>query len=109
MLNCRWIIDDFRDRSHSSTRTEAKAAPAHHANGRPISRNSRPTLSEPTTGRVFTREQLLDSVIGDRAVVIERNIDVHVRAIRKKLGTRRNLVVTIRGVGYRFRDQEQSA
>ncbi len=60
-------------------------------------------------GRVFTREQLLDSVIGDRAVVIERNIDVHVRAIRKKLGNRRHLVVTIRGVGYRFRDQEQSA
>ena len=60
-------------------------------------------------GRVFTREQLLDSVIGDRAVVIERNIDVHVRAIRKKLANQRNLVVTIRGVGYRFRDQEQSA
>jgi DNA-binding response OmpR family regulator len=60
-------------------------------------------------GRVFTREQLLDRVIGDRAVVIQRNIDVHVRAIRKKLGSQRDLVGTIRGVGYRFRDQEEPA
>lgn len=60
-------------------------------------------------GRVFTREQLLDRVIGSRAVVIQRNIDVHVRAIRKKLGSQRDLVGTIRGVGYRFRDQEEPA
>ncbi len=57
-------------------------------------------------GRVFTRDQLVNRVIGDRAVVIDRNIDVHVRAIRKKLGPYRDLIVTIRGVGYRFRDQE---
>ena len=60
-------------------------------------------------GRVFTRDQLLDRVIGERAAVIQRNIDVHVRAIRKKLGNRRDLVVTIRGVGYRFRDEQQPA
>lgn len=53
-------------------------------------------------GRVFTRDQLLNQVIGDHAVVIDRNIDVHVRSIRRKLGQGRDLIETIRGVGYRF-------
>ncbi len=57
-------------------------------------------------GRVFTRDHLLSRVIGKDAVVIDRNIDVHVRAIRKKLATYRELIETIRGVGYRFRDEE---
>jgi two-component system phosphate regulon response regulator PhoB len=52
--------------------------------------------------RVFTREQLINRVIGHGAVVIDRNIDVHVRAVRKKLGPYRGLVETVRGVGYRF-------
>jgi DNA-binding response OmpR family regulator len=55
-------------------------------------------------GRVFTRDQLLTRVIGEEAIVIDRNIDVHVRAIRKKLGEQRQLIETIRGVGYRFKD-----
>ena len=55
-------------------------------------------------GRVFTRDQLLTRVIGDEAIVIDRNIDVHVRAIRKKLGKHRQLIETIRGVGYRSKD-----
>lgn len=57
-------------------------------------------------GRVFTRGQLLDRAVGDRAVVIDRNIDVHVRAVRKKLGPHRGLVQTVRGIGYCFRDEE---
>ena len=57
-------------------------------------------------GRVFTRGQLLDRAIGDRAVVIDRNIDVHVRAVRRKLGPHRGLVQTVRGIGYCFRDEE---
>ena len=55
-------------------------------------------------GRVFTRDHLLSRVIGENALVIDRNIDVHVRGIRKKLGEHRELVETVRGVGYRFRD-----
>ncbi|MCB1615343.1 MAG: response regulator [Pseudomonadales bacterium] len=54
-------------------------------------------------GRVFTREQLINKVLGD-VVVVDRNIDVHVRAIRKKLGSHQYLVETIRGVGYRFKE-----
>ena len=56
-------------------------------------------------GRVFTRDQLVSRVIGGGAAVIDRNIDVHVRSIRKKLGDYRHLIGTIRGVGYRFQDE----
>jgi DNA-binding response OmpR family regulator len=55
-------------------------------------------------GRVFARDQLLSRVIGDHAVVIDRTIDVHIGAIRRKLGPYRDMVETIRGVGYRFLD-----
>jgi len=57
-------------------------------------------------GRVFTRNHLLSRVIGEDVIVIDRNIDVHVRAVRKKLGEHADLIETIRGVGYRFRDLE---
>jgi DNA-binding response OmpR family regulator len=55
-------------------------------------------------GHVFTRDHLLSRVIGEDAVVVDRNIDVHIRSIRKKIGEQRDLIETIRGVGYRFRD-----
>ena len=55
-------------------------------------------------GRVFPRPHLLSRVIGEHAVVTDRNIDVHVRAIREKLGRHRDLIETVRGVGYRFQD-----
>jgi DNA-binding response OmpR family regulator len=51
-------------------------------------------------GRVFSRGQLLSRVIKD-ALVTERNIDVHIRSIRKKLGEQRELIQTVRGVGYK--------
>jgi DNA-binding response OmpR family regulator len=56
-------------------------------------------------GRVFTRNHLLTRVIGEDVIVVDRNIDVHVRAVRKKLGEHHELIETIRGVGYRFQDQ----
>ncbi|HHI79914.1 MAG TPA: response regulator [Planctomycetes bacterium] len=52
-------------------------------------------------GRVFSRGQLLSRVIKD-ALVTERNIDVHIRSIRKKLGKHRELIQTVRGVGYKM-------
>ena len=42
----------------------------------------------------------------DNAFIIDRNIDVHIRAIRKKLEKHRDLIETIHGVGYRFKDEE---
>ncbi len=56
-------------------------------------------------GRVFTRDQILSRAIGESAAVIDRNIDVHIRSVRKKLGRHRDLIETVRGVGYRFRDE----
>ncbi len=53
-------------------------------------------------GRVFTREQLLNHALGDDVVVVDRNIDVHVRGIRKKLEVEPPLIETIRGIGYRM-------
>jgi DNA-binding response OmpR family regulator len=55
-------------------------------------------------GRVFTRDQLINHVLGQLAAVTPRNIDVHIRSIRKKLEDERELIETIRGVGYRFRE-----
>jgi DNA-binding response OmpR family regulator len=37
-------------------------------------------------------------------VVLDRNIDVHVRAVRQKLGPLRDLIQTVRSIGYRFRE-----
>lgn len=55
-------------------------------------------------GWVFERSALLDQVVGPDTVVIDRSIDVHVNAIRKKLGAHRDLIRTVRGVGYKFDD-----
>ena len=57
-------------------------------------------------GRVFTRESLLTHVSSEDTFIIDRNIDVHIRAIRKKLEKHRDLIETINRVGYRFRDGE---
>lgn len=57
--------------------------------------------------RVFTRDHLIRRVIGEHAIVNDRNIDVHVRSIRKKLGKYRDTIRTMRGVGYRFRPADQ--
>jgi DNA-binding response OmpR family regulator len=56
-------------------------------------------------GRVFSREQLLNRALGDDVVIVDRNIDVHIRGIRKKLDVDPPLIETIRGVGYRMADQ----
>jgi len=53
-------------------------------------------------GRVLTRNQLIDEAIGSDAMVTDRTIDVHVTSLRSKLGEARELIETVRGVGYRF-------
>tara|TARA_Y100001936_G_scaffold93542_2_gene92103 strand:+ start:263 stop:961 length:699 start_codon:yes stop_codon:yes gene_type:complete len=55
-------------------------------------------------GIVFTREQLLNKVSPDDTFIIDRNIDVHILSIRKKLEKHRDLIETIHRVGYRFRE-----
>jgi DNA-binding response OmpR family regulator len=58
------------------------------------------------SGKVLTRNQLLDELQSDDAFVVDRNIDVHIAALRKKLGPRFDNIETVRGVGYRFRTDE---
>ncbi len=55
-------------------------------------------------GRVFQRSELIDAALGDDAIVMERTIDVHIRSLRRKLGNRAEVIETVRGVGYRFRE-----
>ncbi|MFW7380351.1 MAG: response regulator [Oligoflexus sp.] len=55
-------------------------------------------------GIVLSRDRLLDAVTGGEGVLIDRNIDVHVRSIRKKLGESRDLIQTVRGLGYKFKE-----
>lgn len=53
-------------------------------------------------GKVFNRDQILNIVWGDGAIVGERTIDVHIRKLREKLGN--NYIRTIKGVGYTFNE-----
>ncbi len=53
-------------------------------------------------GRVLTRDQLISKALGVDAVVTDRTIDVHVTSLRRKLGSARNYIETVRGVGYRL-------
>jgi two-component system, OmpR family, alkaline phosphatase synthesis response regulator PhoP len=57
-------------------------------------------------GKVLTRNQLLDDVNNDDAFIVDRNIDVHIASLRKKLGPSFNLIETVRGIGYRFKESD---
>ncbi len=50
--------------------------------------------------KVFTREEIFKLVWGNKSIVGDRTIDVHVRKIREKIGE--NYISTIKGVGYKF-------
>ncbi len=55
-------------------------------------------------GRVQSREQLLADVWGITSQLETRTVDTHVMRLREKLGVARNVVETVRGVGYRLSD-----
>lgn len=55
-------------------------------------------------GRVFSRRELIDTALGGDSIVLERTVDVHIRALRMKLDEYAEFIETVRGVGYRFRD-----
>jgi two-component system phosphate regulon response regulator PhoB len=56
-------------------------------------------------GFVRTRDQIVSAVRGEDAVLSSRAIDVHVAALRQKLGELGDMIETVRGVGYRLADQ----
>ncbi|MGD8782300.1 MAG: response regulator transcription factor [Ignavibacteria bacterium] len=57
-------------------------------------------------GKVFPRDKILGDVWGNDVYVVERTIDVHVRKIREKLGDFSEMIETVKGVGYRFKNTE---
>ena len=62
------------------------------------------TLAQ-ASGRVLSRTQIMDSAWGPGHYSVERTIDVHVRHLREKLEadpSRPEIILTVRGVGYRF-------
>lgn len=55
-------------------------------------------------GWVFTRSQIVDAVRGDNYPVTDRSVDVQIAGLRKKLGQCGDYIETVRGVGYRFKE-----
>jgi two-component system alkaline phosphatase synthesis response regulator PhoP len=55
-------------------------------------------------GIVFSRSTLLKDVWGSDVYVVDRTVDVHIRKIREKLDSYSELIETIKGVGYRFKN-----
>jgi DNA-binding response OmpR family regulator len=56
-------------------------------------------------GRVFSRDEILDAAMGGESAVFDRTIDVHMTAIRRKLGANAELVETVRGFGYKLKER----
>lgn len=55
-------------------------------------------------GRVFSRGDLADEITAGESIILDRNVDVHVSSLRKKLGDQADVIRTVRGVGYKARD-----
>ncbi|MFP4228765.1 MAG: response regulator [Salinivenus sp.] len=59
--------------------------------------------------KAFTRQQLLETIWKDAMMVTERTVDAHIKNLREKLGDFADHIQTVRGVGYRFVREEESA
>jgi len=55
-------------------------------------------------GRVLTRDEIIDAALNRDTDVFDRTIDVHITAIRRKLGKQGDQIATVRGFGYKFKD-----
>ena len=55
-------------------------------------------------GRVFSRSELVDQITAGESIILDRNVDVHISSMRKKLGPASDIVATVRGVGYKCVD-----
>ena len=58
-----------------------------------------------TGGRVLSRDTLLDRVWGTEVYITDRTVDTHIRRLREKLGKASKYIETVRGFGYRFREE----
>ncbi len=58
--------------------------------------------------KAFTRQQLLETIWKDAMMVTERTVDAHIKNLREKLGDFAKHIQTVRGVGYRFVEDEDA-
>jgi phosphate regulon transcriptional regulator PhoB len=56
-------------------------------------------------GVVFSRSRILDAVSGEDTMVYDRTVDAHIKSLRHKLGAAKDYIETVRGAGYRFKDE----
>lgn len=56
-------------------------------------------------GCVYSRNAIMDGALGTDVTVLERTIDVHIMSLRKKLGKCGGWIETVRGFGYKFREE----
>lgn len=55
-------------------------------------------------GKIFSRDNIIDSIRGQDVFIVDRTIDVHIMNLRKKLGDYKNIITTFSGVGYGFKE-----
>jgi DNA-binding response OmpR family regulator len=55
-------------------------------------------------GKIFSRDNIINSVRGEDVFVVDRTIDVHIMNLRKKLGSYKNIITTFSGIGYGFKE-----
>jgi len=60
-------------------------------------------------GSVTSRDEIIDAALGRDTAIFDRTIDVHVTAIRRKLGKAAGCIETVRGFGYKFREDGADA
>jgi len=63
------------------------------------------SLLKKQSPKTFTRRQLLDKVFQDAMMVTERTVDAHIKNLKEKLGRYKDRIQTVRGVGYRYRNE----
>jgi len=56
-------------------------------------------------GKVFTRKSLMKAIWGEMHYGVLRTVDVHISKIRERLGEYSNLIATVKGIGYKFKDE----
>lgn len=56
--------------------------------------------------KAFTRQQLVEKIWSDNMLATERTVDAHIRNLREKLGSYGDRITTVRGVGYRYVNEE---
>ncbi len=59
-------------------------------------------------GRVFSRNEIINGALGQDIAVVDRTVDVHITALRRKLGVNGDLIETVRGFGYKFRAESDA-